>query len=88
MDAEWDRRKSQQITKHNEWYNASSRPLPHLNIGTKVRMQHPVDKTWETSATIVKVGSFRNYLLKLPSGRTCWRNRRYIRSITFKGGRE
>ena len=49
-----------------------------LQIGSEVRIQHPLDKTWETTATIVRVGKFRDYLLKLPSGKSYWRNRRFI----------
>ena len=82
MDREWDKRRSQQLLKQKSWYNITSKSLPYLNVAEEVRLQHPVDKTWYTTATIVEVGRFRNYLVKLPSGQTYWRNRRFLRRLT------
>ena len=56
------------MLKQKKWYDASSKSLASLKIGDLVRLQHPVDKTWETTGTIIKIGRFRNYLVRLPNG--------------------
>ena len=37
------------------------------------------------SGLIIGVGRNRDYHIKLPSGRVCWRNRRFIRPISSEG---
>ena len=61
--------------KQNKWYNTNAKPMKPLRLGNEVRIQHPLDRTWETTATIVRTGNFRDYLLKLPCGETYWCNR-------------
>ena len=56
----------------------NAKPMQPLEIGAEVRIQHPLDRSWETAATIVGIGKFRDYLLKLPCGKSYWRNRRFI----------
>ena len=82
MNAEWDKRRSEQLKKSNRWYNQTAKPMDPIRSGTVVRVQDPIDHTWETMATVIKVGRYRDYLLKSPSGKTFWRNRKFITAVT------
>ena len=62
-----------------ERYNKNARPLPPIKIGTTVRIQDPTSKLWDRSGVVVSVGKNRDYRVKQPSGRTLWRNRRFLR---------
>ncbi|XP_065190755.1 uncharacterized protein LOC135821686 [Sycon ciliatum] len=63
-------------------YDDSAHPLPPLRIGCRVDLQDPRSKLWHTSGVIVAVGRNRDYLVKVPSGRTYWRNHRFLRPVT------
>ena len=82
MDAEYDLKKTQQLKKQDERYNSTAKSLKPISLGKTVRIQHPLDKTWECIATVVEIGKYRNYLLKLPCGKTYWRNRRFLREVS------
>ena len=60
-------------------YHSSARPLPKLRVGAPVSIQDPSTGLWDRHGTIVGVGRSRDFLIKLPSGRIYWRNRRYLR---------
>ena len=60
-------------------YDASAQPLPVLRIGLCVDLQDPRSKLWSSSGITVALGRNRDYLVKVPSGRTYWRNRRLLR---------
>ena len=60
-------------------YDASAQPLPVLRIGLRVDLKDPRSKLWSSSGIIVALGRNRDYLVKVPSGRTYWRNRRFLR---------
>lgn len=60
-------------------YNCSARTHRPLRIGQRVLVQDPHSKAWNRTGTITAVGARRDYLVKLPSGRLLWRNRRYLR---------
>ena len=74
-----DRRTAQQFAATANSYNKSARDLRNLSIGTTVDIQHPRTKLWSASGKIVAIGPNRNYMVKLPSGRVYWRNRRFLR---------
>ena len=85
--AEWqkhaedcDSKTAATFSRAEQHYNASAHPLAPLKIGTHVRLQDPVSKRWDKLGTIVGVGYHRDYLIKTPSGRVFWRNRRFLRS--------
>eukprot|EP00117_Sycon_ciliatum_P031337 scpid17782/ scgid3606/ Retrotransposable element Tf2 155 kDa protein type 1 len=59
--------------------SSTRRSLPQLRLGTHVDVQHPRTKQWSIRGVIVAVGNHRDYLVKLPSGRIYWRNRRFLR---------
>jgi len=63
------------------YYNDGAHPLKPLRVGTRVRIQDHVSKRWEHLGEIVGVGEHRKYRIKLPSGRTWWRNRRFLRQV-------
>ena len=48
-------------------------------MGTKVYVQDVTTKLWDKVGQIVGVGEKRSYRVKMPSGRTFWRNRRFLR---------
>ena len=62
-----------------ERYDAAARPLSSLRIGSHVAIQHHETGLWDRSGVIVAIGRYRAYLVKLASGRTLWRNRRFLR---------
>lgn len=62
-------------------YNQSSRPLPPLKIGVPVAVQDHRSKLWSATG-IVAVGRCRDYYVRLPSGGTYWRNRRYLKPVS------
>ena len=77
--AEGARRAEDRATSVKEPYDARARPLPPLQVGTAVRIQDPVSRRWDHVGVIERVRSPRAYLIRLPSGRSWWRNRRFLR---------
>ena len=74
--------------KAKEFYNHSARDLKPLRVGMKVRIQDHVSKRWSHVGEIVGVGEKRDYRIKMPSGRTWWRNRRFLRKFNEELERE
>ena len=62
-------------------YDAHAKPLVPLNLDTQVRLQDPTTKRWDTVGIVMGVGQSRDYLVKMPSGRVLWRNRRLLRPV-------
>ncbi|KAK8397505.1 hypothetical protein O3P69_004333 [Scylla paramamosain] len=62
-------------------YDAHAKPLVPLNLDTQVRLQDPTTKRWDTVGIVMGVGKSRDYLVKMPSGRVLWRNRRLLRPV-------
>lgn len=60
-------------------YDKTAKPLPLFGIGTWVNVQDQKSGRWEKTGVVVAVGKNRDYLVKLPSGRVLWRNRRFLR---------
>ena len=67
-------------------YNNRSRSLKPLKVGDSVRVQGDNGKRWDRIGKIVDIGKFRDYLVAVPSGRSYWRNRRFLK--LFYGGAE
>ncbi|KAK8400953.1 hypothetical protein O3P69_002618 [Scylla paramamosain] len=44
-----------------------------------LRVQDPTTKRWDKVGTVMGIGKSRDYLVKMPSGRIWWRNRRFLR---------
>ena len=61
-------------------HDAAARPLPKLNIGTHVDVQDHRSQRWDKLGVIVGIGSHRDYLVKMGSGRVWRRNRKFLRS--------
>ena len=66
----YDKMQAELKDKSIMYYNRSSHRLSNLKCGMSVRIQHHVSKRWDRVGIIVSVGNYRNYLVKLPSGRT------------------
>ena len=60
-------------------YDASATPLAPLAMGAHVDVRDMRTGQWDRTAVVVGVGKRRDYLVKFPSGRIWWRNRRYLR---------
>lgn len=75
-----DAKAAQKKMKTSQRYDASAKSLLPLKIGDLVRIQDPFSKRWNQVGSLVGVGRHRDYLVKLPSGRVLWRNRRYLRT--------
>lgn len=62
-----------------ERHDATARTLTVLRIGSYVDVQDHVSGRWDRMGVIVGVGKRRDYLVKMGSGRTLWRNRKFLR---------
>ena len=60
-------------------YDSSTRSLPHLRLGCHVDIQDHNNGRWDRTGVIVGIGTRRDYLVKMGSGRILWRNRRFLR---------
>ena len=60
-------------------YDVHTRPLKPIQIGTSVRIQDHSSRLWDKRGIVISVGKNRDYRIQLQSGRTYWRNRRFIR---------
>ena len=78
---ECERRAAARYKAAKASYDAHSRPLPPLDIGTHVRAQNPVSKRWDKVGVVMKKGRSRDYLIRMTSGRVLWRNRRFLRVV-------
>ena len=63
-----------------EYYNRSAKELPEIRPGTEVFIQNDLTRRWDKVGVVVEKLRYRSYLLRLPSGRTWVRNRRFIRA--------
>ena len=78
---ECDRRAAARTDAVKVRWDARALPLPRLGVGTYARIQDPVTKRWDKVAMVMGIGRTRDYLLRTPSGRVLWRNRRFLRGI-------
>ena len=62
-----------------ENYDRHSKLLQSPVLGSPVAVQHPDSRRWDQLGTVVGLGRRRDVLVKLPSGRVLWRNRRFVR---------
>ena len=76
---ECDRRGEEVKEAAEEAYNRGAKPLPPLRIGANVSVQDERTGLWDRTGRVVAIGRHRDYLVKTPSGRVLWRNRRLIR---------
>ena len=80
-DESCDRRAAARHRDATRRYDSHARPLQPLQRGDVVRVQDSTTQRWDKVGTVMGVGRSRDYLLKMPSGRVWWRNRRFIRPI-------
>ena len=78
---ECDQRAQKQQRATTVRYDATAKPLSPLRIGSSVSVQNTDTGLWDRTGTIVAIGQRRTYFVKLPSGRTLWRNRRFLRPL-------
>ena len=86
-----DKRAAEQRHKEADHYNASARLHLHLQLGQRVLMQDPRTGLWDGAGIISGISQqHRSFLVRTPSGRIYWRNRRFLRPlrplITVGGG--
>ena len=74
-DAKAERLREQAKVHHD----ATARALPKLSIGTHVDIQDHISQCWDKFGVIVGIGSHRDYLVKMGSGRILRRNRKFLR---------
>ncbi|XP_043241537.1 uncharacterized protein LOC122391560 isoform X1 [Amphibalanus amphitrite] len=75
----YDRSRAHATEYVRDHYNSTAKPLPAVRIGTTVDVQDSRTGQWDRTGIVVGVGDHRDYLVKLPSGRVLWRNRRFLR---------
>ena len=78
---ECDARAAEEKRKTAERYNSAAKPLNSIQMGQHVLVQDTRTGLWDRTGVISGIGKFRNFLVKLPSGRLCWRNRRFLRPV-------
>ena len=62
--------------------------LPPLEVGTEVRLQHPLSKLWSGVGVVMrKLKSGRSYEVKT-GDRVLWRNRRFLKPLPHNDGAE
>lgn len=86
-----DRRAAEQRQREAEHYNVSARPHRPLQLGQHVLIQDHSTGLWDGTGVISGISQQRrSFLIKTPSGRIYWRNRRFLRPlrplITVGGG--
>ena len=62
-------------------FDHHAKDLPKLATGDNVRIQDAISKKWDRIGIIITVGKFRDYSIKLPSGRLMWRNKKFLEKI-------
>lgn len=67
--------------KIKEHFDKNTTTLSKLTIGMSVIIQDTKSKRWNRNGIIVAIGRFRDYFIKLASGRVLWRNRRLLRPV-------
>ncbi|XP_064117676.1 uncharacterized protein LOC135223101 [Macrobrachium nipponense] len=60
-------------------YDSTARSLSHLKMGSYVDVQDHTKGLWNRPGVVVGIGSRRDYLIKMGSGRILWRNRKFLR---------
>ena len=79
---ECDKRAAEQRRREAERYNASARSHRPLQLGQHVLMQDPRTGLWDGTGLISGISEQRrSFLIRTPSGRICWRNRRFLRPL-------
>lgn len=68
-------------SKTRVYHDESALPLKPIRIGESVRIQNPVSHLWDRVGTVVSVGRYRDYRIKLGGGAVMWRNRRFLRIL-------
>jgi len=81
---EYDQKTAMLQTKTSAYYNRSAKSLLPLRPGDKVRIQNFRDSLWDQVGIVIEAGLNRDYTIRLPSGRTLWRNRRFLTKIPEK----
>jgi hypothetical protein len=60
-------------------YDVHALDVQPLCVGQRVRIQDSVSKLWDKAGVIIAAGRNRDYHVKIDSGRTYWRNRKFVR---------
>ena len=82
MAEECDAHAAEEKKKVAERYNMTAKPLSeHLRMGQHVLVRDAHTGLWDRTGIISGVGDFRTFLVRFPSGRLCWRNRRFLRPV-------
>ena len=76
-----DARAAKLLDRSVDRYDASARQHRPLRIGQRTLLQDPNSRLWDRTGTITGIGARRDYLVRLPSGRIFWRNRRFLRPL-------
>ena len=76
-----DARAARLLKRSVDRYDHSARTHRPLRIGQPVLLQDPTSLLWDRTGTVTGVGARRDYLIRLPSGRILWRNRRFLRPL-------
>ncbi|TRY63155.1 hypothetical protein TCAL_08233, partial [Tigriopus californicus] len=67
--------------KRKFYFDRSTRPQTTIPSGSHVLVQDPTSLRWDKMAQVVGTEDKRRYQLRFPSGRSLWRNRKFLRLI-------
>ena len=71
-------------TSQKSYFDQGSHLLAPLAVGSKVHVQHPLTKRWDSKASILHIlDSGRSYDIQFHDGRTTRRNRRFLRPFSY-----
>ncbi len=76
-----DKRMAKEKADSKSRYDETAKSLPPFKVGDEVRIQDSKSKRWVEVGIVVEKRKRRSYLVKLPSGRVRWRNRRFLRQF-------
>lgn len=60
------------------FYNTHTHNLPDILVGSKVTIQHPITKSWDTYGTVIEVNAHCRYHVKTQNGRVFIHNRHFL----------
>ena len=76
-----DQKFAEEKLKSKKYHDRGTRSLEEIKMGVDVRLQNPITNRWDEVGEVVGKGKFRAYLIKFPSGRLKWRNRKFIKPL-------
>ncbi len=83
------KKKAQKLrNKRKLYYDKNAADLSPLDQGDHVKVQDPKTKLWDKVGLVLSSGRNRDYHVVTDSGKSYWRNRRFLRPVPTPGASE